>query len=123
MRVVAALLIREGRVLLAQRAAHKQQGLSWELPGGKVEAGESDADALVRELREELGVEVSVLGPHAEVTHRYDHGEIHLIALRCALEAGQEPRALEHAALAWALPEEVAAFALASADRALLVGW
>ena len=99
--VVAGVVRREGRVLLCQRPEGKRFGLLWEFPGGKVEAGETPEAALERELREELDVETRT-------------GRV-LDALR--LDARGEPRTVECRALAWALPEEVAAYDLAPADR------
>ena len=61
-RVVAAVVARGDRALLCRRPAHKRHGGLWEFPGGKREAGESDADAVRRELREELGVTVQAVG-------------------------------------------------------------
>jgi 8-oxo-dGTP diphosphatase len=60
--VVAAILRRENRILICQRRADQAHALKWEFPGGKIEPGESPEDALVRELREELGIEVQA-GP------------------------------------------------------------
>lgn len=120
-RVVAAVLVRDGRVLAAKRAAHKREGGLWELPGGKVEPGESDADALVRELREELGVEVRVEGPVGESEHAYAHGAVRLVALRCALVSG-EPRPIDHAELRWLAADELGTVAWAPADLPLLEG-
>ena len=70
---VAAAVIRgtDGRILLAQRPAHKHQGGLWEFPGGKVEAGESVLSALARELREELGIQVTHAQPLIQVRHAY----------------------------------------------------
>ena len=75
---VVAAIIRdaEGRVLLAQRPAHKHQGGRWEFPGGKVEAGEALDHALARELDEELGVSASIFEPFMTVDHRYP--ELHV---------------------------------------------
>ncbi len=100
LRVVAGVLIVDGRVLAARRALGAAQGGLWELPGGKVEAGESDADALARELAEELGVTVAVHEALASNLHAYPRRAVLLIALRCSLLRGRpEPR--EHAALRW----------------------
>ena len=88
-RVVAAALIREGEVLVARRGPHQRNALQWELPGGKVEAGETDAQALTRELSEELDVEIAVERWLAEAVHHYDWGSICLVALRCRLVQGQ----------------------------------
>lgn len=99
LRVVAGVLRREDTVLAALRPAHKREGGLWEFPGGKVDPGESDADALVRELREELGVTVHVGAHIADSVFPYAHGTVRLVALACVTD--DEPAALEHAALRW----------------------
>lgn len=118
-RVVAAVLVRDRRVLVAQRAAHKREGMCWELPGGKVEKGETDGAALERELWEELGVRVQAGAFLGESVHVYPHGAVRLMALRCALVAG-EPRALEHAAVRWVTADGLDALEWAPADVPLL---
>ncbi|MES2638981.1 MAG: (deoxy)nucleoside triphosphate pyrophosphohydrolase [Myxococcota bacterium] len=119
LRVVAAVLVRDGRVLAAKRAAHKREGGLWELPGGKVEPGEDDAAALARELDEELGVTVAVGAVVGESEHTYGHGVVRLVALRCSLVTG-EPAALDHEALCWLGAEELAGVSWAPADVPLL---
>lgn len=118
MPVVAAVLVRDGRVLLAQRAPPRHQAGRWELPGGKVDPGETEAEALRRELREELGVEARPERRLGSVVHRYPHVAIELIAWSCVLVTG-EPTPHEHQALAWVAPEAVPELDLAAADRAL----
>lgn len=118
-RVVAAVLVRQGRVLAARRPLHKSQGGLWELPGGKVEDGETDATALARELVEELGIDVSVHERLAESVHAYDQQTVRLLALRCTLLDGQ-PRAIEHLALRWLGPDELDTVTWAPADLPLL---
>ncbi len=119
LRVVAAALVRDGRLLAARRALDAAQGGLWELPGGKVEAGESDADALVRELEEELGVRVAVHQELAESLHHYPTKSILLVALRCSLDEG-EPVAHEHAELRWVGRWELDSLTWAPADIPLL---
>ncbi len=128
LRVVAAVLVRDGRVLAAKRAAHKREGGLWELPGGKVEPGEDDATALIRELGEELGVIVTVGAALGESEHAYGHGVVRLVALHCTLVTG-EPTPLDHEALCWLGPHELESVPWAPADvpflaalRALLGG-
>ncbi|MDE2490605.1 MAG: (deoxy)nucleoside triphosphate pyrophosphohydrolase [Elusimicrobia bacterium] len=116
-RVAAAVLVRGGRVLLARRPAGKRLAGLWEFPGGKLEAGESPADALRRELKEELGLDAAVGPELARTLHDYDFGRIELIALLCRAEG--EPRALEHDALEWALPADLPRRALTPADAPL----
>lgn len=103
MRVVAALIRAGGQVLLTQRKPGRHLGLSWEFPGGKVEAGESDAEALQRELQEELGVEARVGSLCFETRHNYGSREMHLLVYRCRITEGV-PRALDTHACEW-VPE------------------
>jgi 8-oxo-dGTP diphosphatase len=119
MAVTCALLERDGRVLVAQRPAGKNLALKWEFPGGKIEAGESGAAALARELREELGIEVDVGRELARVTHDYGAVVIELRSFICRLRAG-EPHPHEHVAVRWCTPGEISALDLADADRPVL---
>lgn len=114
-RVVAAVVRRGDRYLVCQRPAHKRHGMLWEFPGGKVHPGESTEQAVRRELAEELDVDVTGIGA-ALFTSR-DPGSPFVVEFIPAEVAG-EPRALEHAALAWATLAEMLALALAPTDRA-----
>jgi 8-oxo-dGTP diphosphatase len=112
-RVVAAVIEREGKLLVCQRPPHKRHGGLWEFPGGKTEPGEDDLAAVSRELREELDVDVvSVAG---EVFRIQDHGSEFVIAFIPTTIAG-EPRALEHDSIAWAEIDELQEFELAPSD-------
>lgn len=112
-RVLAALLHRDGRWLLGRRPAHKRHGGLWEFPGGKVEPGEDDRTAMARELREELGLTLTALGAERCVVH--DVGSPYQIVFR-EVEAHGEPVAHEHEALAWVTLAECSAYALAPSD-------
>lgn len=115
--VTAAVLIRDdGRVLVTQRHAEDMLGGLWEFPGGKCEEGETLAECLTREMREELGIEIEVNEPLAVVRHAYTHFRITLHALLCRLVAG-EPRCLDCAAFRWVTPVELDALPLSVADR------
>ena len=101
MRVVAAALFDAvGRVLIAQRPQGKHMAGWWEFPGGKVGIGESDRDALVRELREELGVEVRPDYEVARLSHDYPDRTVDLVLWRAQLLDGA-PQALDGQALKW----------------------
>lgn len=100
-RVVAALIRKGGKVLLTQRWPGRHLGLTWEFPGGKVEEGESDIEALERELREELGVSAEIGSCCFETRHGYGSREVHLLIFRCKLIEGT-PRALDVKAMEWA---------------------
>jgi 8-oxo-dGTP diphosphatase len=115
--VVCAILLHQDRVLLAQRPQGKHLALKWEFPGGKVEDGESAEDALVRELREELGCDVRVIDELARSRHTYDRGTIEMIPFVCELtETSPPPHPHEHAALVWSSAEELLKHDLAPAD-------
>ena len=95
------LLLRSGeRFLLCQRPEQKAHGLLWEFAGGKVEPGETKRQALARECREELGVEIAVGEEFLELTHVYPEVTVHLTVFCAELRSGQ-PQALEHRALRW----------------------
>lgn len=99
--VAAAVVEREdGQFLLAQRPAGKVYAGWWEFPGGKVEADETPARALVRELREELGIEAEVVVPWLTRTYEYPHGRVRLRFFRVTRWQG-EPRSLEGQSFAW----------------------
>lgn len=117
---VVAALIREGeRFLICQRPAHKARGLLWEFAGGKVEPGESLEQALIRECREELAVELSVGGIFMEVTHAYPDLTVHLTLFHASIREGV-PRLLEHHAMRWITAEEIPRYPFCPADEAIL---
>ncbi|HEX4453675.1 MAG TPA: (deoxy)nucleoside triphosphate pyrophosphohydrolase [Kofleriaceae bacterium] len=117
--VVAGLVIRDGRVLITQRTATQSLALKWEFPGGKVEAGEAPVDALIRELREEIGVTVRVGRVWDVLFHAYPEFDLVMLVYPCTIAAG-EPRAVEVADLVWALPGELARWEILPADRPLV---
>lgn len=100
-RVVAALIRKDNKVLLTQRWPGKNIGLTWEFPGGKVEEGESDDNALRRELWEELGIEAEIGSCCFETRHGFGNREVHLLIFRCKLLSG-EPKPLDVKAMEWA---------------------
>ncbi|MCS3465447.1 CTP pyrophosphohydrolase [compost metagenome] len=117
--VVAAILERDGKILLAQRPAHADQPGMWEFAGGKVEPGESQPQALRRELHEELGIE-AIVGQYVASHQREVSGRIiHLHAWHVPDYQG-ELHAHEHQQLVWCLPEEALTYPLAPADIPLL---
>jgi 8-oxo-dGTP diphosphatase len=119
-RVVAAVIRRDGRILVTRRHGHAERGGQWEFPGGKVEPGESESEALVREIREELACDVSVGALLARTNHRYPDLEVELGFYECALRAGQEPRLVGAAAMEWAEASRLAQYDFCEADRPVL---
>jgi 8-oxo-dGTP diphosphatase len=119
--VVCALIERENRFLLAQRPAHKLLPLKWEFPGGKVEFGEAPADAVLREIREELGANIVVTRELSRFLHDYGTVVIEMIPFLCSLAPDSpEPRALEHVELAWIPLDALLRYDLAAADRPVI---
>jgi len=111
--VVAAVIERDGRYLVGRRPDEKRHGGLWEFPGGKLDPGEDWLDAVRRELREELCMTADTLGDLLlEVADPGSPFVIHFIQV----EAEGEPRPLEHSAIAWRTPEELARLPLAPAD-------
>ncbi|MBP6507872.1 MAG: (deoxy)nucleoside triphosphate pyrophosphohydrolase [Opitutaceae bacterium] len=121
--VVCALIEREGRVLVAQRPAHKHLPLKWEFPGGKVEPGETAEAAIVRELCEELGCGFILTRALPRFTHAYAE-TIEMIPFVGRLAPDStEPHPHEHIALRWMLPDEIVALDLAAADFPVLAAY
>lgn len=119
----AALVNARGEVLLAERPAHKSLAGKWEFPGGKVEANESPEAALIRELKEELGIEVPApaLEPFHFLSHDYPEFGFHLMMpVWLVRDWHGEPQPLEHAALHWAKPQEMHALPMIEADKPLV---
>ncbi len=113
--VVAAVIVRDGRVLLSQRAEGSHLALHWEFPGGKVDGGESPPQALRRELAEELGVETAVGEPFAFNWHDYGEKRVLLLTYLAHIVGG-EPKALGVKDLGWFDRGEVASLRLPPAD-------
>jgi len=117
--VSAGLIFREGKLLITQRLADAHLGGLWEFPGGKREANETFKQCLVRELREELGVDVKVGEIFESVSHTYPEKIVHLEFFVCELIAG-EPQPLGCAALKWVSRPELQDHSFPAADARLL---
>lgn len=106
-------------LLIGRRNENDLLGGLWEFPGGRVEAGESFEEALRRELREELGIQIEVLEPFLKLRHAYTHLRITLHVYHCRHIAG-EPRAIDCADWAWASREQLRNYAFSTADRRVI---
>ncbi|WP_067196409.1 NUDIX domain-containing protein [Microbacterium sp. XT11] len=114
-RVVGAVISRDGLVLAAQRGATQRLAGLWEFPGGKVELGESPTHALRREVREELRCDIIVGDRIVTTRHSYPFGTVELTTFHATVEAG-EPRATEHSQLRWLGASELVSLPWADAD-------
>jgi 8-oxo-dGTP diphosphatase len=124
LRVVAAVLVRRApgvapEVLIAQRPAGKWQAGRWEFPGGKIEPDESSGEAVVRELREELGVVVWAARPLGVFCHAYPDGRVEIELWLVAAYDG-EPQGLDGQALRWVSLDHMSAYDLLEADLPML---
>jgi A/G-specific adenine glycosylase len=114
--VVAAVLQKGEKVLIARRPSKGLLGGLWEFPGGKVEEGESYVEALQREIREELGTEIEVGAEIGVYKHAYTHFKVTLHAFKTGL-SGLEPVALEASELRWVAPDKLGDFPMGKIDR------
>ncbi len=114
--VVAAVIERGGRVLVSQRGPGAGQPGRWEFPGGKREAGEADREALRRELREELGIDL-VVGPRVWTARA---GPLELRFYRCEWIGGQRPRPHASVQFRWVRREDLPALSFPPADAGLV---
>ena len=117
--VVAAVIRRDGRILITQRLDNVHLARLWEFPGGKVEAGESFEVALSREISEELGVKIRVKEEFFTTEHDYPGKSVRLHFFSCTLAEG-EPAALGVADLRWVSPAELSQFEFPPADAELI---
>jgi len=121
--VAVALIDTDGRVLIAQRPEGKQLAGLWEFPGGKVEPGERPEAALIRELKEELGVDVTeaCLAPFVFTSHAYETFHLLMPLYLCRRWSGVV-QAREHSALKWVKPNQLSQWPMPPADEPL-VAW
>jgi 8-oxo-dGTP diphosphatase len=118
--VAAALILRDGEVLIGQRRADQPMALQWEFPGGKIESGESPEQALARELDEELGIK-AVVGPRVtRIRHNYRHGGAVDLQFFAVHEfTGEIDNRIFHQ-VRWTKLEELTNYEFLAADRGLI---
>ena len=117
--VVAALIWNQNRFLACQRPAHKARGLLWEFVGGKVEAGETKEQALIRECQEELGVTVDVGDIFMQLIHQYPDLTVELTLFHARIASGT-PKMLEHHDIRWITVDEIDQYDFCPADTEIL---
>lgn len=116
--VVAALIWENGKFMICQRPAHKARGLLWEFVGGKVEPGETKEQALIRECREELAVEVKVGEVFMDVVHDYPDLLVHLTLFHATTQ--DIPQKLEHNDIRYITPAQIPQYDFCPADEEIL---
>jgi 8-oxo-dGTP diphosphatase len=113
--VTAAILAKNGRILIARRPASSRLANKWEFPGGKIEAGETPEACLARELKEELDIEVSIGAFLGESVYHYRHGSIRLLAYQTYWDTGEiDPK--DHDEIRWVAVAELDCYEFAPAD-------
>ena len=118
--VVAALIVRGGEVLIGQRRADQPMALQWEFPGGKIEAGESPEQALIRELDEELGIRATIGAHVTHVRHNYRHGGAVDLQFFAVHEFSGEIEGRIYNQVRWVRLEDLAGYDFLAADRGLI---
>jgi len=113
--VTAAVLEKDGRVLIARRKRGDRLADKWEFPGGKIEEGETPEACLRRELQEEFGIDVAVGGFVGQSCHRYPHGEIELLAYRATHLSG-DFQLHDHEEIHWVHPADLHRYDVSAAD-------
>lgn len=114
-KVSCAIILDKGKVLVTQRGAHKDQPLKWEFPGGKLEENESAGESLLREIKEELGIVISILEPFGSWEHDYGTHQILLLPFLCSYESGTLELS-EHKEARWLTISELPSLEWAPAD-------
>ncbi len=117
--VVVAIIIKDGKTLIAKRKQGKMMGGSWEFPGGKTETGETLEHSVIRELKEEMDVDVRVGELIAEIDYNYEWGDVHLIAFHTEIIGGQI-KLLEHDEMAWVTMNQMSEYGMTPADEPLI---
>jgi 8-oxo-dGTP diphosphatase len=120
LRVVAAVIERDGKYLITQRRDEAVLAGLWEFPGGRVEEGETDEAALHREVLGRIGVEVEVGDRVAQREHPYDGYDVHLSMFACKLVSGGEPHALSVKDIRWVGSGEFTEYKFPPADQATM---
>ncbi len=119
-RVVAGLIVQDGKLLVCQRTRHQTMPLKWEFPGGKIEEGEQPRDALRRELEEELGIVATVGDEVARIQHEYPNGGMVELRFYVVREFQRELENRIFRDLQWAQPKDLPKFDFLEADLTLV---
>ncbi len=113
--VSAAIIKKDGKILIAQRGRNKSQALKWEFPGGKVELNETAKESLKREIKEELNIDIEVKEVFGETIFEYPNGSIKLISFHAEWISG-DLKVLEHEKIEWVTIDKLKDYDFAPAD-------
>ncbi len=119
-RVVAGIIVRDGKLLVCQRTRHQTMPLKWEFPGGKIEEGEQPRDALRRELEEELGILAKIGNEIARIRHEYPNGGMVELRFFDVREFQKEIENRIFKDIQWADPKDLPKFDFLEADLTLV---
>lgn len=118
-KVACAVLYKDDKILCVQRNAEKARAFKWEFPGGKINDNESEEDCIIREIKEELQVEISIIKKLKSITHSYSDVEIELIPFVCSLIEG-DINLTEHIEYRWLNKEALSTIDLCEADSKII---
>ncbi|MDD5643906.1 MAG: 8-oxo-dGTP diphosphatase MutT [bacterium] len=118
--VCAAIIKENSKVLLAQRPKGSHLALQWEFPGGKIMAGETPEQCILRELKEELNIETEIIKYFDSILFAYPEKEVEINFYICRIKNGSRPSPLQCASFIWIKPEEINMTDLVPADRVIL---
>jgi 8-oxo-dGTP diphosphatase len=119
-RVVAAVILQDGKILVCQRTRHQTMPMKWEFPGGKIEEGEQPRDALHRELEEELGIDATIGDEIVRIRHEYRGGSSVELRFFLVQEYRKEIENRIFRDLQWSLPKDLPSFDFLEADLTLV---
>lgn len=118
--VTAAIIHKNDKILICQRPVDKNCGLLWEFPGGKIEAGETGEQCIVRECQEELGIILSIERKLTDIIYKYPDRIVHLHFYICSIATGV-PEKKEHNALLWITLDKINQYEFCPADKVMLL--
>lgn len=119
-RVVAAIIRNnQNKIFIAQRNQNKSQWGLWEFPGEKIESNETETQAIIREIKEELDMDITVIDKYTEIIYEYPDKTINLIVLNCQINENHYAL-LEHQDYAWTVPSNLKNYEFAPADKIIV---
>ena len=119
LKVTCAIIIHQNKILVAQRNPNSDHPLKWEFPGGKLNPRETIRECVIREIKEELDIEIEVRQSMIAIKHDYGFMQVELIPFICNIKSG-EIKLFEHNAVMWVFPENLEKIDFTDADKTLI---